>query len=290
MVSAGENQYSLTPLEELHLEKVYVLTNNHGQILCYLPIKVELLDQYLDCYKENYSGLCDVRNTLGSFFKYLHKKYGFPNIMRLTKYKRKDNKPTSKQKNVLSRHDILRLLQVILKHAEFLERDLLLFSLLLSTGCRISEVLNLRFCDIDFSSEMFYLRKTKTKVERTVVLRRGMGQAIYSYCKQNNISGEHHVFSQNQAPLDSQQVRKLLNSYLDQANLIWIRIHDLRHTFATVMYEAETPLLFIKQLLGHEGLQSTQTYVHGVRNMGIVVPEHKEIYRSLKEIDYQGGI
>ncbi|WP_445935917.1 tyrosine-type recombinase/integrase [Paenibacillus sp. FSL L8-0696] len=62
---------------------------------------------------------------------------------------------------ILSRHELLRFLHSLISHSDNMIRDTLLFSLLLTTGCRISEITELKVSDINFEDEMITILKKK---------------------------------------------------------------------------------------------------------------------------------
>ncbi|WGV57450.1 tyrosine-type recombinase/integrase [Brevibacillus brevis] len=276
-----------TELQDLHLEKMYEIIDRSGNLLAFKPINEALIDQYFFSNRtRGYQWLTTNRSTLGSFFMYLEKNYDFPNIMKTIEFKTKNYKPLRRPPKILSRHDVLRLLQSIVRNSKNLLRDLLLFLLLISTGCRISEILTLQFKNVDFELDVLHIWMSKTKRNRTIVLREGIGKCIEQFRFYSNLQPIDFIFrDNNNEPMRVSEVRSLLHSFCKQAGLPAVRIHALRHTFATLMYEQGSELQVIQQFLGHVSVRSTQIYVHPnyERNSGFVNKENEQLYQKLKQ-------
>lgn len=87
----------------------------------------------------------------------------------------------------------------------------------------------------------------------------------------NNIcqlkTGENLVFSENGRVLSDDAVRKTVNRVLKKANLSHIRVHDLRHTAASLLIESGYALSVVASLLGHGSPSTTaRIYIHPVHH------------------------
>ncbi|MFD2443763.1 tyrosine-type recombinase/integrase [Bacillus sp. CGMCC 1.16607] len=270
----------------IYLDKIYLLTDRNGRAIRYLPIDSIIIDNYFQFIKDkSYNVLKDNLKSLNNFFKFLENNYNFNNPMKNIIFSLKDYLPEVKYSKILTRGNFLKFLNSVIRNSVNLETDLLLFTLLLSTGCRISEILGLKCNNIDFEDDSFLLINTKNKHQRIVFLRPGMGKIIKNYIINNNREDEDYLFmKKNSKKFSSSEVGKLLNEYLGLANLPQMHIHSFRHTFATLMAEEGTDKLIIAQLLGHESLSSTEIYLkpHYVRNKNIKMPENEMIITFLK--------
>ncbi|MFJ7663897.1 tyrosine-type recombinase/integrase [Lysinibacillus sp. NPDC097162] len=273
--------------KDIYLDKVFLLKDSSGQPLKYLPLDSTIIDNYfLLLNNKSYSVLKDNYKALMSFFRFLENNYNFENPMSNIKFQLKDYLPEKKFTKVLTRGNILKFLNSIITHSNDLTTDILLFTILISTGCRISEIINLKCKDIDFENDTFLLLKTKNKRQRIVFLRPGMGREIQKYTKKCNRMDSDYLFMKNsRKQFTRSDVDILLKKYLHLANLPTINVHGLRHTFATLMADQETPLDIIRQMLGHESLTTTKGYInpHYVRNKHFNAPEHEIIIEFLKK-------
>lgn len=93
----------------------------------------------------------------------------------------------------------------------------------------------------------------------------------------NNLQGENYLFDLSQG-----QIRALFYSYLNKAQLPKVKVHSLRHSFATTMVESGASILEVQQLLGHSDVITTKGYVHPnlVRNKNITIQENDEIFQQ----------
>ena len=122
--------------------------------------------------------------------------------------------PIKEKKKILTRHNIIKFLQSLIKNSELLERDSLLFLLLLSTGSRISEILTIQVKDIDIENELIYKKQTKNKNSKYIILREGFGDILKKYIDSNQFLPEDFLFSSDNKKLTRQNVQDLLTSYL----------------------------------------------------------------------------
>jgi integrase len=175
----------------------------------------------------------------------------------------------------------------MVSHSENLVRDTLLFGLLFSTGCRISEILNINVSELDLTNEMMLLIKTKTKVQRVVVLREGFGEILREYLSKYRSGDSIFLFPGREPdqPMLRNDVNLLFQEFLIKANLPNMHIHSSRHSFATFMRDEGVDLFTIMELLGHEKFQSTLHYTrHYTRNKNIKIKQHDDVYDHLRGV------
>ena len=79
----------------------------------------------------------------------------------------------------------------------------------------------------------------------------------------NKKSSEYLILNKNGNKLSERYIREIINKKVSQASLdIKISPHTLRHTFATDILENGADLMTVKELLGHESLNTTSIYTH----------------------------
>lgn len=132
--------------------------------------------------------------------------------------------------------------------------------LLLLTGCRLREVLHLRWSEVDFERGLLFLPDSKTG-RKTVVL----SEAAIDVLKSIPQIGEYVVSSESAGTPEEKprhDVKKPWAAISERAGLKGLRIHDLRHTFASVGAGGGLGLPVIGKLLGHSQASTTQRYAH----------------------------
>lgn len=145
------------------------------------------------------------------------------------------------------------------------ERNLLIISLLLSTGIRISELCHIHLKDINFSNRTLHIIG-KGKKERILFLGDQttfslLKKYINKYCVRPN----DYLFTGHnpRKALSEQSVRLILKKLVKKNNLsITITPHMFRHSFATMLLDKDVDIRYIQQILGHSSISVTQIYTH----------------------------
>jgi integrase/recombinase XerD len=112
-----------------------------------------------------------------------------------------------------------------------------------------------------------------------------MGNILRKYITKNNRKDRDFLFlKKSKTRYSRKDVDALLKEYLKLAKLPSINVHAFRHTFATFMADQGADKLIISQLLGHESLSATESYInpHYVRNRNLKMPENDMVIEFLK--------
>lgn len=204
-------------------------------------------------------------STLTSFFKY-HLKTGAigstpmaqvisPKISkRLPVYLQE----TDTQKLVLA-------LQQLTEDWKSLNKKMLII-IFYATGMRLSELINLKEKQIDFSKSQFKVLGKGNK-ERIIPASKEMLEMIRDYLqlKKKNFekTDDFLLVTEKGKKLYPKYAYLLVNQVLEGASTLDKKSpHILRHTFATHLMNNGADLNAVKELLGHSSLASTQVYTH----------------------------
>lgn len=150
-------------------------------------------------------------------------------------------------------------------------RDYAMITLFLNCGMRLSELTAIDLPDID--PELRFLRVTgKGAKERIIYLNDACRAALVSYMKvrdpdrQVRREDRNALFlSSRHCRISNKTVQWVVYRYLELAGLSYkhCSVHKLRHTAATLMYQTgEVDIRVLKDILGHEQLNTTQIYTH----------------------------
>ncbi|HEM5150242.1 TPA: tyrosine-type recombinase/integrase [Streptococcus suis] len=145
------------------------------------------------------------------------------------------------------------------------ERNLLIVSLLLSTGIRISELCHIQIKDINLTEQTLQILG-KGKKERMIFIgdeRTFQLLKAYITCYCNHTDDYLFLGKSPQKPLTEQSVRLLLKTAKTQTRLTTtITPHMFRHSFATMLLDNDVDIRYIQQILGHSSISITQIYTH----------------------------
>ena len=176
--------------------------------------------------------------------------------------------------------------QRLLKHCT-IHRLGCLFTIALSLGLRLGEALGLRWSDVDLQQGRLHIRRTLQRAKGGLVFGELKTARAYRTLSLPNVaistltshrvrqleqrlaagsrwSEEDLVFTNRKGkPLDRANVRKQFHRLLESANLPKVRIHDLRHTAATLLLLQGVNPRTVMELLGHSDVTMTlNTYSH----------------------------
>ena len=215
-------------------------------------------------------------SSLKSFFHYAHGKRHYI-----------DSNPTSdvdapKKSKTLPKYltvdEAVSLLEAVKSDTESktVIRDYAIITLFLNTGMRLSELVGLNV--ESFDSQLTTVKVLgKGSKERIIYLNDAAKGAVRDYIRirlnPRYIRTEENAFflSGRQTRISAKTVQWVVYKYLDMAGLgaKGLSVHKLRHTAATLMYQTgKVDIRVLKDILGHEQLNTTQIYTHVVdRNL-----------------------
>lgn len=156
---------------------------------------------------------------------------------------------------VLAKSDIGRILASIanVKHRTML-------ALAYGAGLRVSEVVNLRVCDIDFERRCIYIRAAKGKKDRTSLLPERLIGVLNDLMFGKDLR-EYVFSSQRGGKLTTRTLQKIFEDALKRTGIMkCASFHSLRHSFATHLLENGVNLRYIQELLGHANIKTTELY------------------------------
>ena len=134
--------------------------------------------------------------------------------------------------------------------------------LLMLTGCRKSEILTLRWQDVDLAANELRLVDSKTG-PRPVPLSPAAAGVLADLPR---VSGNPWVIPGHKAGTHITNLDKPWNIIRTRAGLRHVRIHDLRHSFASRALALGESLPMIGKLLGHSQIRTTERYAHLARD------------------------
>jgi site-specific recombinase XerD len=196
--------------------------------------------------------------------------------------------------NPVKRGYLLRLPRPLPKHLKDQEveklfkvittpRDRAIFMLMVRCGLRVAEVADLVLSDIDLRRSKILVQNGKGGKGRVVYLSQDAHQALVVYLKRRSSTRVKNVFLAEKSPFRGQPIsirgiQKRLESYARKARLP-VSCHQLRHTMATQLLNADAELVTIQDLLGHSRITTTQRYCR-VSNLKV----QRDYYKAMEEV------
>lgn len=130
--------------------------------------------------------------------------------------------------------------------------------LLLLTGCRLREVLHLRWRDVDFERATLHLADSKTGAKDIYL----SAPALKVLAEIPRIEGCGYVIAGAEADKPRSDLKRPWARITAHAELDGVRLHDLRHSYASVGAASGMGLLIVGKLLGHASAATTERYAH----------------------------
>jgi site-specific recombinase XerD len=238
--------------------------NNYARKLAQLSLHFGKLPQYIS-EKELNKYLADMarQSKTPSLSDFKFAVYGLRYCYRLLGMNDKLVKlPSIKHSNKLPVVLNYQECKALFNASELLKHRMLL-SLIYSAGLRAREVSRLRLADIDSGRMMIHIRQSKYNKDRYVPLSPLILEGLRKYyyaCRPME-----YLFNGNTpgSPLSVRGMQWALREAVKKCKLQkGITLHTLRHSYATHLLEFGMDIITIKELLGHERIQTTLIYLH----------------------------
>lgn len=167
-------------------------------------------------------------------------------------------------------------------------RDRAMFMMMLRCGLRVEEVANLTLGALDLRRSQFFVYEGKGLKDRVIYLSHDAAQALIDYLKSRPDSRIKRVFLVEKGryrgkAISVRGIQKRMEQYAKEAGLN-VFCHQLRHTMATQLLNADADLVVIQDLLGHSRIKTTQRYCQ-VSNTKV----QRDYYKAIKTVISRTG-
>ena len=135
----------------------------------------------------------------------------------------------------------------------------------LNTGMRKSEILFLKWDNVDLRNGFILLEVTKNGERREIPINNTVREALSGLTRRLDVP---YVIYDPKTGKPYKDVKRSFKSACRRAGIKDFRFHDLRHTFASHLVMAGIDITTVKELLGHKTLSMTMRYAH-------LAPSHK---------------
>lgn len=155
-----------------------------------------------------------------------------------------------------------------------------------SAGLRVSEIAALKISDIDSSRMQIRIENAKGKKDRYVNLSPVLLDILRGYIRNYKPRPRKYLFESEQSSeaYPTRTIQRIFYLAKEKARISKnVGIHSLRHSFATHMLEKGIDIRYIKDLLGHFSIKTTERYLHVTKEKLVnIISPLDDLWRSGK--------
>jgi len=168
-------------------------------------------------------------------------------------------------------------------------RDRAIFMLMLRCGLRVAVVAKLTLAALDLPRSQVFVYEGKGVKDRVVYLSHDAHRSLVDYLKVRPQSRAKRLFLVEKGhyagnPVSVRAIQKRMEHYAHEAGLK-VTCHQLRHTMATQLLNADADLVTIQDLLGHSRIKTTQRYCQ-VSNLKV----QRDYQKAMEQVIQRHGI
>lgn len=264
----GVNTY-FNPLKKLYeyliLYKLYSMAQIDEELL--IEILASITASLSDASKKNY------RIAVINFFDFLDKQNAENGKSHLYDISLKNwagivGAKGTKLPEFMSEEELKKFLDAV-ENADFkanTTRNKLIIKIIIFTGIRVSEAINIKLGDISEENDLYVIRiRAKGNKYRIVMIKKELIQTLLNNIEINYMNKDSYLFvNKKGTPLTQAYVSRIVEQILFKAGIRKQKngAHMLRHTFATLLYKKQKDLVLVQEALGHASLNTSRIYTH----------------------------
>ncbi len=168
----------------------------------------------------------------------------------------------------LTKQNSLRLLDIVYNYpytSKFLRyRNHAIFSTFVFAGLRKSELLNLKFSDVDIENMTLFVNQGKGAKDRFIPISQTLAKSLQKYLEERNRHNKTCPEFFTSLVQNTGFTKNGLKHFVDKIQPVFgtpFTIHKLRHTFATLMLEGGCDIYSLSKMMGHSDIKTTTIYL-----------------------------
>lgn len=153
-------------------------------------------------------------------------------------------------------------------------------------GLRLNELMHLHESNFNYKNNSIKITYTKTSKERTIFLNDDLMNDIKIFVDNYDLKNKYFMLNKKtNLPIDKRDFAKWLNNIGKEIGIEQsISPHKWRHGFATTSLQSGADINYIKEILGHSSISTTEIYLH-IQNQ-YLEKQHKK-YSKLAQLNYK---
>jgi integrase/recombinase XerD len=230
------------------------------------------LFEYVNELKNKYSGkTINLKiSAIRSLFDYISKPNIFTNMTTAEKNILKIKTSNKIKKNsLLNETEIKQIERYCIKMYNKTDRlvyfrNYLIIDLLITSGLRISELINLKYKNIKDINGTYYVRVNgKRNKERDIILKKSLYELIKDYRKRINCNSDYIITKENCKKLNRTELYKMIKRLNKKVLNKSVSPHQLRHSFCNIQLKNTKDLSAVSRYVGHSSTSITaDIYIH----------------------------
>lgn len=222
-------------------------------------IDQELIDRYIKWEHAQGNKTITINKRMG-ILKTALKRLEECNLLTYPNFKFEKLKEQKTQIQVISKPD----LKKIIEHLKYMSVEhQVMIQLLLGTGIRRNELVNIKTANINFEKKTIYLDFTKSGKPRYIYINFNdeIIDLIKKLIEMRKCKKNPYLFASGDTHIDKKSVSSMLDKLRKDLDIDILSSHKFRHLYATELLKNGADIYTVKELLGHQDLEMTKRYL-----------------------------
>ncbi len=218
-----------------------------------------IIDKYVKHCLSNNNKPITINKRIGMFIAML-KRCADVGLISEPQFKFQKLKEQAAKIEIIKTDDIFKIFDNL--HNMKLEHQIIIL-LLISTGIRRNELVNIKIKNINFKEKSIYLQHTKSGKPRYCYFGQKLEVLLLELIEKNKVKNpdNEYLLQHGNSHLDKISISSMLFKLKKDLDIDVLSAHKFRHLYATELLKNGADIYTVKELLGHQKLETTQRYL-----------------------------